>query len=240
MLADGGDCLSDLAALRDQEDLFGRVASNATAFRVLDALSSPELLECLRAARARARWRAWELGAAPERIVLDLDATLITSHSDEQGAAGNYKGGFGSHPLLSYLDETEEALAGILRPPSAGSNTAADQIEVVELALEQLPFSVLEGADLLLRAVTAGLCHDLLEHLNDRGVRFSVGMDMTEDVREAVLQIAAGDWFPRSQRTLSSASGRSSESSRSSFQAGPRAPARSVAESALTPAPSCR
>ena len=27
MLADGGDCLSDLGALRDQEGLFGRVAS---------------------------------------------------------------------------------------------------------------------------------------------------------------------------------------------------------------------
>ncbi len=31
MLADGGKCLSDLGAVRDQLDLFGNVASDATA-----------------------------------------------------------------------------------------------------------------------------------------------------------------------------------------------------------------
>jgi len=112
MIADGGDCLSDLGALRDQDDLFGSVASNATAFRVIASLCEEGMLDCLRAARARARWRAWELGVRPEQIVLDLDATLITSHSDKEEAAGNYKGGFGFHPMLCYLDESEEALAG--------------------------------------------------------------------------------------------------------------------------------
>ena len=196
MLADGGDCLSDLGALRDQEDLFGSVASHSTAFRVIDSLSDPGLLEGLRAARARARWRAWELGAKPGRVVLDLDATLITSHSGKEEAAGNYKGGFGFHPMLCYLDGSEEALAGILRPGNAGSNTAQDQIEVVERALEQLPVAVLEEAQLLLRTDSAGLCHDLLDHLHERDIRFSVGMDMTEDVRKAVLQIADEDWVP--------------------------------------------
>ncbi|MCA1678470.1 MAG: IS1380 family transposase [Actinobacteria bacterium] len=194
MVADGGDCLSDLGALRDQEDLFGRVASDATAFRVIDSLSKDGMLECLRAARARARWRAWELGAKPERVVLDLDATLITSHSDKQQAAGNYKGGFGFHPLLCYLDGSQEALAGILRPGNAGANTARDQIDCVERALEQLPPAVFKEAELLLRTDSAGLCHDLLDHLSERNVRFSVGMDMTEDVRQAVLQTADEDW----------------------------------------------
>jgi len=194
MLADGGDCLSDLGALRDQESLFGRVASNATAFRVIDSLCDEGMLDCLRAARARARWRAWELGVRPERVVLDLDATLIGSHSDKQQAAGNYKGGYGFHPMLCYLDGTEEGLAGVLRPGNAGSNTAQDQIGCVDLALEQLPAAVLEQAALLLRTDSAGLCHDLLEHLNERDVRFSVGMDMTEDVRQAVTAIADDDW----------------------------------------------
>src|SRR5215211_7945790 len=87
MLADGGDCLSDLGALRDQEDLFGRVASDATAWRAVDRLRGDGLLDQVRAARARARERAWGLGAKPERIVFDIDATLITSHSDKQDAA---------------------------------------------------------------------------------------------------------------------------------------------------------
>ncbi|MCA1680643.1 MAG: IS1380 family transposase [Actinobacteria bacterium] len=196
MLADGGDCLSDLGALRDQEDLFGRVASRATAFRVIDSLSDADVLDCLRAARALARWRAWELGARPERVVLDIDATLITAHSDKQQAAGTYKGGFGFHPMLCYLDLSEEALAGILRPGNAGSNTAVDQIDCVDQALEQLPPAVLEETELLLRGDSAALCHGLLDHLNERSIRFSVGMDMTEDVRQAVTQIADEDWAP--------------------------------------------
>ena len=196
MLADGGDCLSDLGALRDQEDLFGRVASNATAWRVIDSLCEEGMLERLRAARAWARERAWALGARPERIVLDLDATLITAHSDKEQAAGNFKGGFGFHPLLCYLDESEEALAGMLRPGNAGANTAADQIECVEEALAQLPRPVVAEADILVRTDSAGLVHDLLDFLHDGNIRFSVGMDMTEDVRQAVLAISERDWVP--------------------------------------------
>ena len=60
MLADGGDCLSDLRAVRDQQPLFGAVASDTTAFRLIDRIASDHgLLEALRAARARARARAW-------------------------------------------------------------------------------------------------------------------------------------------------------------------------------------
>jgi hypothetical protein len=195
MLADGGDCLSDLGALRDQEDLFGRVASNATAWRAIDALAQEGMLERLRAARARARERAWELGARPERVVLDLDATLITAHSDKERARGTFKGGFGFHPMLCYLDGSEEALAGILRAGNAGANTAADQIACVDRALDQLPRAVAERAELLVRTDSAGLTHDLLDHLSDADIRFSVGMDMTEDVRAAVLAIGDQDWL---------------------------------------------
>lgn len=53
MLADGGDCLSDLRAVRDQQPLFGPVASDSTAFRLIDRIGNePELLHALRVARA--------------------------------------------------------------------------------------------------------------------------------------------------------------------------------------------
>src|SRR5207248_6627483 len=91
MLADGGDCLSDLRAVRDQEPLFGPVASDTTAFRLIDRIAGePGLLDALRAARARARQRAWELGVHPQRIVIDIDATLITAHTEKEGAAVNF------------------------------------------------------------------------------------------------------------------------------------------------------
>lgn len=193
-LIDGGDCLSDLSVLRNQVDLFGNVASNATAWRVIDSLAKEGMLERLRKARAVARERAWELGAEPERIVLDLDATLLTAHSDKDGAAGNFKGGFGFHPMLCYLDCSEEGLAGILRPGNAGANTGCDQIEAVDRALDQLPREVAERADILLRADSAGAVHDLIDHLRDGGIRFSVGFDLTEDVRGAIADISDEQW----------------------------------------------
>jgi Transposase DDE domain group 1 len=150
MLADGGDCLSDLRAVRDQQPLFGEVASDATAFRLIDAIAADRaLLEAMRAARARARENAWNAGAAPDRIVIDIDAALIGAHSEKDGAAGTFKGGFGFHPLLGYLDQTHEALAGVLRAGNAGANTAADHVEIVELALEQLPRDVVETAQIV-------------------------------------------------------------------------------------------
>jgi DDE family transposase len=57
MLADGGDCLADLRAVRDQEPLFGAVASDATAFRAIDRIAAdPALLgRCGPLERARVR-----------------------------------------------------------------------------------------------------------------------------------------------------------------------------------------
>ena len=83
MLADGGDCLTDLAALRDDQGLlFGVVASEATAYRCVERLDE-EMLSRIRVARAAARARAWRLGEAPRRLILDIDATLLTAHSKE-------------------------------------------------------------------------------------------------------------------------------------------------------------
>jgi hypothetical protein len=97
----------------------------------------------------------WELAGAPGLLDVDVDATLIGSHSEKEGAAGNFKGGYGFHPMLAYADETGEALAGELRPGNAGANTAADQIAVAEHALEQIPEEHIEGIEILLRADSA-------------------------------------------------------------------------------------
>jgi len=194
MLADGGDCLADLAALRDQSALFGDVASDATAWRALAALDG-ERIGAVRRARASARGRVWELAGAPERVVLDLDATLITAHSDKEQAAGTYKHGFGFHPLLCYEAETQEALAGILRPGNAGANTAADHITVLDAAVEQLPERS-RRPGLLVRADSGGATHAFLDHVVARGWRFSVGFDLTEPVRQAVLAVPEQAWRP--------------------------------------------
>jgi len=137
-IADGAETISDLAVLRDQPVLFGRVASHPTVWRTLAAVDD-EALERVKSARAQARAKAWAAGADPGFYVIDIDATLVNAHSDKQGAAPTWKRGFGFHPLLAYLDATGEALAGVLRPGNAGSGTATDHVRVLGAALTQLP-----------------------------------------------------------------------------------------------------
>jgi hypothetical protein len=197
MLADGGECVSDLGAVRDQEALFGPVASDSTAFRMVDRLASdPELLDALRAAHARARERFWKLHGAPERLTIDVDATLITAHSEKEGAAGNFKGGFGFHPLHAYADETREALSAILRPGNAGANSAADHVTVLDRALEQIPAECIETIEILVRADSAGATHALADHCHEANMRFSFGYELTDSVRGAILEVPEDAWIP--------------------------------------------
>jgi Transposase DDE domain group 1 len=197
MLTDGGECVSDLGAVRDQQALFGPVASDSTAFRTVDKIASMSGgLDALRSAHARARERFWELHGAPERLTIDVDATLITAHSEKEQAAGNYKGGYGFHPLQVYLDETREALGGLLRPGNAGSNTAEDHRTVIDLALAQVPPKYIESLEILVRADSAGATHGLIDYCREGNMRFSVGYELTEPVRQAILQILKDAWVP--------------------------------------------
>lgn len=194
MIADGGDCLSHLCVLRDQPDLFGAVASDATAWRVIDRLEHVGL-STFGAARAEARRRAWAAGLQPERITLDLDSTLVISHSEKEGAAATYKRGFGFHPLLCTLDETKEALAGILRPGNATANNAADNVAVLDAGLAQLPTR--EAVEpILVRSDSAGATHELVNAVRERELRFSFGFDLTAAVREAILALPTNAWTP--------------------------------------------
>ena len=200
LLADGGDCLSDLAVLRDQPTLFGPVASTATAWRVVErAASDPDGLARLRAARAHARARAWAAGGDPEveLLIIDADATLVLAHSDhKEGAAGTYKHTFGFAPLLAYLDRGHapgEPLAGVLRPGNAPPGDAADLVELVDLALAQLPA---DERPVLVRSDSAGGSSKLAWHLRERAVGFTLGMQVDAHVREAILAQPEHAWTP--------------------------------------------
>lgn len=195
MLADGGECVSDLAVVRDQQALFGLVASDSTAFRAIEKIArEPGALEALRSAHAKARECFWRQHGAPGSLTIDVDATLITTHSEKERAAGNYKGGFGFHPLQAYADETREALGGVLRAGNAGSNTAEDHRTVLDRALCQIPPQYLEEIAILVRCDSAGATHGLAEHCRDHRMRFSVGYELTESVRAAILQIPDDAW----------------------------------------------
>ena len=143
-VADGADAITGIEVLGDREGGFGAVASMPTAWRVLDRVDEDHL-PAVRAARALAGRRAWAAGADPdlgEELCLDFDATITIAHSEENAAA-TWKRTFGFHPLLAFLDRPEiaggEALAGLLRKGNAGSNTAADHVTVLQMALAALP-----------------------------------------------------------------------------------------------------
>jgi hypothetical protein len=194
MIADGGETISDLAVLRNQPELFGPVASTPTAWRTLEAIDN-DALDRIAAARAAARRRAWAAGMDPGFYVIDIDATLITSHSEKEQAAPTYKRGFGFHPLLAFLDATDEALAAILRPGNAGSGTAADHVEILGLALAQLPVDPQE-VEVIARADSAGLSHDFVDACGQAGVRFAIGHQLTETFRDACLSVPKRRWQP--------------------------------------------
>jgi hypothetical protein len=192
MAADGGHCVSDLAALAGQPALFGNLASVSTARRVLLSIGETEL-DRVRQARALARARAWQAGAAPERVILDFDATPITIHSEKEHAAAHYKGGFGFHPLLASCGR--EILAGILRPGSSGARNSEDHLGVLELALEQLPKSALDG-EILARSDSAGASHNFASGCRECDIRFSLGYAIRAPAREAILALPDAAWRP--------------------------------------------
>jgi hypothetical protein len=211
-LADGGEAISDLAVLRDQAGLFGDVASDPTAWRVLSGIDSAVLAR-LRQARAVARELAWAqivetrgrlpgstaAGMPVPGIVLDIDASIVVCHSEKEAATSTWKKTFGFHPLFCFLDGTREALSGLLREGRAGSNTTADHITVLDQALAQIPDAHRHGTDILVRSDSAGCTHGFLTHirsLREQAVhtRFSVGVAITEPVRDAVRAVTG--WIP--------------------------------------------
>jgi hypothetical protein len=212
-VADGAECISDIAVLADQAALFGPVASDSTCWRLLDQLDDHRL-GLIGAARAAAREVVWAqraeatgtafgparaAGRALPGLVLDVDASIVICHSEKEQAAATFKHTFGYHPIMVFCDNTGEFLAGLLRPGNAGANTAADHITVLDQALAQIPDQYRHGTPLLIRADGAGCTKAFLGHL--RGLRehgvaseFSVGWAITDRERSAIARIPEHVW----------------------------------------------
>ncbi len=62
---------------------------------------------------------------------------------------------------------------------------------VLDRALAQIPVEQIETIEILVRADTAGATHGLTDYCRERDLRFSVGYELTEPVRAAILEIPA-------------------------------------------------
>jgi hypothetical protein len=210
-VADGADAISGIAVLGDRKDLFGPVASMPTTWRVLDRIDVDHL-PLVRAARAAARAEAWAAGAGPdpeEELVLDFDATITIAHSEKENAAATWKRTFGFHPLLCFLDRPDiaagEALAGLLRPGNAGSNTAEDHTTVLDMGLAALPEQArprpgdLDSPRVLARSDSAGATHAFAAACVERGLDFSFGFPVDFRIQGVVDAIPEACWHPATQ-----------------------------------------
>jgi hypothetical protein len=207
MLAGGGRCVADMGALRDQPEVFGVVASAPTIWRTFTTFDG-SILDGMRAARASARERVWAARPAPKTLILDVDASLLEIHSEhKERAASHFKGGFGFHPMLCFADHSGEALAGILRPGNATANSGADQLSVVDLAIDQLPDAYRAGHrpgnarrevahKIVVRADSAGAVAAFVAGLVERNCEFSITGRVNAQLDTAIAAVKRRAWRP--------------------------------------------
>jgi Transposase DDE domain group 1 len=212
-IALGATSMSDIALLAHLGPVLGGAPSGATVRRALDLAGTPAALDRIARARARARAHAWKLIEATPAglpwleiagktlagwVIIDMDATLVTAHSDKQGAAPTWKKGYG-HPLGAWLASTRECLAMLLRPGNAGSNTFTDHREVLAAAIGQVPARFRRR--ILVRIDGAGASHDLIKHLLSltsprRTLLFTCGWMITAADEQAIALLPADAWKP--------------------------------------------
>jgi hypothetical protein len=203
----GGDCLADVAAVRSQPEVFGTVASDPTVSRLFAALATDvdEVVAAIRDVRAQARAAVWSrrrpLAGSPGtraggQVIVDIDATLVTAHSDKEGAEPTFKRGFGFAPMCTFVDHGEhgtgEALALDLRPGKASPWNSADHLTTLDAALAQLPDS--ERGQVLVRADTGACSKVFLHHITDLGLEYSIGFQAQDTVKAAIEAIPEQAW----------------------------------------------
>jgi hypothetical protein len=198
---------------RHHAAVLGGQASDSTLWRALEEIDA-RTREKIAKARAGVRVRVWALLEAREAgfpwiqvlgkqlldwVVIDMDATIITSSSKKEQATGTFKKTFGHHPLAAWCGNTLECLAMMLRPGNAGSNTASEHVSVLNEALGQVPARF--RRKILIRLDGAGASHEFIEHLarlstKRRKLYFTSGFPITAADEEAIGQLPAEAWGP--------------------------------------------
>ena len=213
-LAAGGEACSDVEFLRAQPALFGSVPSDSTLYRTYRQIDAVTLAG-LWGAMAEVRAKVWARIDTGERVVLDIDASLVEIHSEHKhGTAPTYKRGFGFHPMFCFADVTGETLAALLRPGNATANNAADHLCVLDHAIGQLPAEIGAGhresddpamaaRPVMVRADSAGATAGFVWGCRDRNVGFAVVARKNTQIHTAISRIETdGDrWTPAITQT---------------------------------------
>jgi hypothetical protein len=210
----GGEAISDFQGLRHLAPVIGPIPSTPTVWRALNEVGELQLAR-INAAVTTFRRHWWGLLAArPDGFpwlkvagreltgitVVDLDASIVFAASDKENAVPTYKGGIGFCPNLASCDNTDDVLVIDPRPGNATSNDAADNIALLDRAVERLPGRYRRR--MLVRLDGAGFSHELLEHIaaggqvKGRNWEFSAGWSCTDREMNAIAQLPDQAWTP--------------------------------------------
>ncbi len=211
-IAMGATAMADIEVLGQLAPVLGAAPSDSTVRRTLN-LADDRTLTRIAQARARIRRHVWEqveaAGGFPWLeiagktlagwLFIDMDGTLITAHSEKEGAAPTWKKGFGFHPLAAWIANTRECPDMLLRSGNAGSNTFTDHKEVLDAALKQVPAGF--RRKVIVRIDGAGASHDLVRHLLTlssprKTLLFTCGWMITESDEAAIAAVPEDAWKP--------------------------------------------
>jgi hypothetical protein len=201
VIAGGGESCADIEYLRSEASLFGNVPSDSTVWRTFHEIAAATREE-LKVGLAEVRAKVWNRSAVTvgtDPVTLDVDASLVTIHTEQKHGTGpTYKGGWGFHPLLVFAEPTGECLAGMLRPGNATANAVADHVVVLDEAIAQLPPEIAAGhhvgddaclvvREVVIRSDSAGCSEGFLAACRARHVGFSVVARRSAQVEAAIF-----------------------------------------------------
>jgi hypothetical protein len=149
------------------------LASQPTISRLENA---PDAKGCLRIARALLELYVQERGkgGAPERVLLDFDATDDPVHGDQEG--GYYHGFYEErilHPLLVFDGETNQLIAAILRPGNTHASRGALAIlkRIVKRLREEWP-----AVEIEIRADAGFAVPEIYDYCEKEGIGYTIGL----------------------------------------------------------------
>jgi len=206
----GGECVEDFQALRSDLGLAAmlgyQLPAPSTARSFLDRFHDEKAmaerpaqgsfiprespgLEGLKEL-VRASTRAYVSAVQPSRdLTMDVDAHLVESSKRE--ARVTYEGYRGYQSLVVTWAETKLVLADQFRdgnvPPGQGIARLVDE------AYDSLP-SHPEGWKVAVRSDSAAYEVKVLDHWNDRGWKFAVSADMSQQLRAEIGKLAPQEW----------------------------------------------
>lgn len=138
--------------------------------------------------------RAWQAGARPERLVIDLDSSIAPVHGKhKRGAEYGHTRVLGYHPIFATSATTGDVIHARLRRGAANTQYGAKRFFEETIARCRRAG---HARRFLVRADSGFVNYELFRAITRHGGDFSVGATMQAHVRAAVAAIPEQAWRP--------------------------------------------